>query len=80
VVLTIISPYYIITEYVEMYIRHLVHTSVKRQFSAFKNGFLEVCGGDVLKVKSPLQMFLLVFLNEKLIDVPTRRVGATYLW
>ncbi|TPX48859.1 hypothetical protein SeMB42_g00833 [Synchytrium endobioticum] len=51
-------------KYVDLYIRHLVGESVKRQFSAFKRGFLKVCGGDALRMCRAQELELLVCGSE----------------
>ncbi|KAL3161776.1 hypothetical protein ABBQ38_008870 [Trebouxia sp. C0009 RCD-2024] len=36
--------------YVDLYVRHLLETSIKRQFDAFQRGFKRLCGGPALKL------------------------------
>ena len=48
----------------DLYIRHLVGESVKRQFGAFKRGFLKVCGGDALRMCRAEELELLVCGTE----------------
>ncbi|TPX34534.1 hypothetical protein SmJEL517_g02894 [Synchytrium microbalum] len=51
-------------KYVDLYIRHLIGESVKRQFGAFKRGFLKVCGGDALRMCRAEELELLVCGSE----------------
>ena len=48
-------------EYVDAYVRHLLDTSVSRQFEPFKRGFFTVCaGGSALALFRPEEIELLV--------------------
>jgi ubiquitin-protein ligase E3 A len=49
-----------VSDYVDLYIKHYVNISVKRQFDAFYRGFHRVCGGRALKVS------LLGFLKQSI--------------
>ena len=47
-------------EYVRKYIQHLTHESIRRQFSAFRKGFLKISGGRALKLCSPEELELII--------------------
>ncbi|KAJ3413109.1 hypothetical protein HDV05_008505 [Chytridiales sp. JEL 0842] len=64
-------------EYVDLYIRHLVGDSVKRQFVAFRRGFHKVCGGRALKMCRPEELELLICGTTEL-DFSALETGATY--
>lgn len=36
--------------YVDLYVRHLLETSIQQQFNAFQRGFKRLCGGPALKL------------------------------
>ncbi|KAJ1560627.1 hypothetical protein HK405_006454, partial [Cladochytrium tenue] len=48
------------SEFVDLYVRHYAHTSVERQFDAFRKGFLRVCGGRALKMCRAEELELLL--------------------
>ncbi|KAL8674711.1 MAG: hypothetical protein Q9168_000869 [Polycauliona sp. 1 TL-2023] len=65
-------------EFVELYIKHLLDTSVSRQFEPFKRGFFSVCGGNALSLFSPEEIELLVRGSDEQLDVATLRAVAVY--
>ena len=65
-------------EYVELYIRHLLDTSVARQYEPFKRGFFTVCGGNALSLFRPEEIEVLVRGSDEPLDVATLRAVAIY--
>ena len=47
-------------EYARLYVKHMLETSVQRQFDAFRRGFNKVCGGEALELFRPEELELLV--------------------
>jgi hypothetical protein len=47
-------------EYVRLYTHWLLEASIEKQFSAFRSGFLRVCGGPALTLFSPPELELLI--------------------
>ncbi|KAI3438759.1 hypothetical protein D9Q98_001177 [Chlorella vulgaris] len=47
-------------EYVQLYTHWLLEASIDKQFSAFRSGFLRVCGGPALTLFSPPELELLI--------------------
>ncbi|KAJ3005697.1 UNVERIFIED_CONTAM: hypothetical protein HDU68_004503 [Siphonaria sp. JEL0065] len=64
-------------EYVDLYIKHYVHESVKRPFSAFKRGFQRVCGGPALKMCRAEELEMLICGTNEL-DFKELEAGAKY--
>ncbi|KAJ3231579.1 hypothetical protein HDU78_007622 [Chytriomyces hyalinus] len=64
-------------EYVDLYIKHYVGESVKRQFDAFRTGFHRVCGGPALKMCRPDELELLICGTNEL-DFKELEAGARY--
>ncbi|CAL8580300.1 Putative E3 ubiquitin-protein ligase [Xanthoria parietina] len=65
-------------EFVELYIKYLLDTSVSRQFEPFKRGFFSVCGGNALSLFRPEEIELLVRGSDEPLDVATLRAVAIY--
>ena len=65
-------------EFVDLYIKHLLDTSVARQFEPFKRGFFTVCGGNALSLFRPEEIELLVRGSDEPLDVATLRTIAIY--
>ncbi|KAL8659885.1 MAG: hypothetical protein Q9226_000179 [Calogaya cf. arnoldii] len=65
-------------EFVELYIKYLLDTSVSRQFEPFKRGFFSVCGGNALSLFRPEEIELLVRGSDEPLDVATLRAVAVY--
>ncbi|KAL8796745.1 MAG: hypothetical protein Q9182_007310 [Xanthomendoza sp. 2 TL-2023] len=61
------------SEFVELYVKYLLDTSVSRQFEPFKRGFFSVCGGNALSLFRPEEIELLVQGSDELLDVATLR-------
>ncbi|XP_033108343.1 probable E3 ubiquitin-protein ligase HERC3 isoform X2 [Anneissia japonica] len=51
-------------EYVDLYIDYIFNESVKDQYSAFAEGFLQVCGGPVLQMFHPQELMAMVVGND----------------
>lgn len=51
-------------EFVELYIKYMLTTSVERQFNGFKDGFMRVCGGKVMELFEPHELMAVVIGNE----------------
>ena len=65
-------------EYVDLYVRHLLDTSVTRQFEPFKRGFFTVCGGNALSLFRPEEIELLVRGSDEALDISSLRGVAAY--
>ncbi|KAJ5085990.1 hypothetical protein N7532_010761, partial [Penicillium argentinense] len=65
-------------EFVELYVHHLLESSVARQFEPFKRGFFTVCGGNALSLFRPEEIDLLVRGSDEPLDVSSLRAVATY--
>jgi len=47
-------------EFVELYVKHLLDTSIQQQFAGFSEGFQQVCGGAALQLFRPEELELLI--------------------
>lgn len=65
-------------EFVDLYIKYLLDTSVARQYEPFKRGFFTVCGGNALSLFRPEEIELLVRGSDEALDVATLRTVAIY--
>ncbi|KAI9158462.1 putative E3 ubiquitin-protein ligase mug30 [Paramyrothecium foliicola] len=65
-------------EYVDLYVRHILDTSVTRQFEPFKRGFYTVCGGNAFSLFRPEEIELLVRGSDEPLDIASLRVVADY--
>ena len=65
-------------EFVDLYIKYLLDTSVARQYEPFKRGFFTVCGGNALSLFRPEEIELLVRGSDEPLDVATLRAVAIY--
>lgn len=65
-------------EFVDLYIKYLLDTSVARQFEPFKRGFYTVCAGNALSLFRPEEIELLVRGSDEPLDVATLRTIAIY--
>ena len=65
-------------EFVDLYIRYLLDTSVARQYEPFKRGFFTVCGGNALSLFRPEEIELLIRGSDESLDVPTLQSVAVY--
>ena len=65
-------------EYVDLYVRFLLDTSVSRQFEPFKRGFFTVCGGNALSLFRPEEIELLIRGSDEPLDIATLQAVAVY--
>lgn len=65
-------------EFVNLYVKYLLDTSVSRQFEPFKRGFFSVCGGNALSLFRPEEIEVLVRGSDEALDVATLRAVAIY--
>ena len=65
-------------EFVQLYLKYLLDTSVARQFEPFKRGFFTVCGGNALSLFRPEEIELLVRGSDEPLDVESLRLVAVY--
>ena len=65
-------------EYVDLYIRYLLETSVSRQYEPFKRGFFTVCGGNALSLFRPEEIELLIRGSDDPLDIATLKAVAVY--
>ncbi|EON67612.1 hypothetical protein W97_06980 [Coniosporium apollinis CBS 100218] len=65
-------------EFVDLYVRYLLDTSVSRQFEPFKRGFFTVCGGNALSLFRPEEIELLVRGSDEPLDVASIKAVAVY--
>jgi E3 ubiquitin-protein ligase HECTD2 len=60
-------------EFVDLYVRYLLDTSVARQFEPFKRGFFTVCGGNALSLFRPEEIELLIRGSDEPLDITSLR-------
>lgn len=65
-------------EYVDLYVRHVLDTSVARQYEPFKRGFYTVCGGNAFSLFRPEEIELLVRGSDAPLDIEALRAVAEY--
>lgn len=53
-------------QYVNLYVRHLLESSIQRQFNAFQRGFKRLCGGPALKLFRPEELEKLICGGQNL--------------
>ncbi|KFZ15303.1 hypothetical protein V501_02766 [Pseudogymnoascus sp. VKM F-4519 (FW-2642)] len=56
-------------EFVNLYVKYLLDTSVVRQFEPFKRGFYTVCGGNALSLFRPEEIELLIRGSDEPLDI-----------
>ncbi|KAH9883922.1 hypothetical protein F4778DRAFT_764546 [Xylariomycetidae sp. FL2044] len=65
-------------EYVDLYVRFLLDTSVSRQFEPFKRGFFTVCAGNALTLFRPEEIELLIRGSDEALDITSLKGAAVY--
>ena len=65
-------------EFVDLYVRYILDSSVSRQYEPFKRGFFTVCGGNALSLFRPEEIELLVRGSDEPLDVAMLRSVAIY--
>ncbi|KAI8963410.1 HECT-domain-containing protein [Daldinia sp. FL1419] len=65
-------------EYVDLYVRYLLDTSVSRQFEPFKRGFFTVCAGNALTLFKPEEIELLIRGSDEALDITALQGAAVY--
>ncbi|RPB08298.1 HECT-domain-containing protein [Morchella conica CCBAS932] len=65
-------------EFVDLYLRWILDTSVARQFEPFKRGFYTVCGGNALSLFRPEEIELLIRGSDEALDVSAMKAVAIY--
>ena len=65
-------------EFVDLYVKYILDTSVARQYEPFKRGFFSVCEGNALTLFRPEEIELLVRGSDEPLDVATLRTVAIY--
>ncbi|KAK7755672.1 putative E3 ubiquitin-protein ligase [Diatrype stigma] len=65
-------------EYVDLYVRYLLDSSVARQFEPFKRGFFTVCGGNALSLFRPEEIELLVRGSDEPLDILSIKGSTEY--
>jgi E3 ubiquitin-protein ligase HECTD2 len=65
-------------EFVDLYVRYMLETSVARQYEPFKRGFFTICGGNALSLFRPEEIELLVRGSDEPLDVASLQAVATY--
>jgi E3 ubiquitin-protein ligase HECTD2 len=65
-------------EFVDLYLKYILDTSVSRQFEPFKRGFYTVCGGNALSLFGPEEIELLVRGSAEPLDVEALKAVAIY--
>uniref|UniRef100_A0A7S0W7Q4 HECT-type E3 ubiquitin transferase n=2 Tax=Hemiselmis tepida TaxID=464990 RepID=A0A7S0W7Q4_9CRYP len=64
-------------QYVELYVKWLLEDSIQAQFSAFSEGFHEVCGGAALRMFIPEELELLICGSPSLDFLALEEVTST---
>ncbi|KAL6717466.1 putative E3 ubiquitin-protein ligase [Lecanora helva] len=65
-------------EFVDLYVKYILDTSVSRQYEPFKRGFFGVCEGNALSLFRPEEIEVLVRGSEEPLDINTLRAVAIY--
>jgi E3 ubiquitin-protein ligase HECTD2 len=65
-------------EFVDLYLKHILDTTITRQFEPFKRGFYTVCGGNALSLFGPEEIELLVRGSAEPLDVQALKAVAVY--
>ncbi|KAI0025863.1 hypothetical protein F4780DRAFT_233342 [Xylariomycetidae sp. FL0641] len=65
-------------EYVDLYVRYLLDTSVSRQFEPFKRGFFTVCAGNALTLFRPEEIELLIRGSDEPLNIGSLKGAAEY--
>lgn len=65
-------------EFVDLYLKHILDTSVARQFEPFKRGFYIVCGGNALSLLGPEEVELIIRGSAEPLDVHALKAVAVY--
>ncbi|KAK5997056.1 putative E3 ubiquitin-protein ligase mug30 [Cladobotryum mycophilum] len=65
-------------EYIDLYVRFILDTAVKRQFEPFKRGFYTVCGGNAFSLFRPEEIELLIRGSDEPLDIASLRAVAEY--
>ncbi len=65
-------------EFVDLYVKYVLDTSVTRQYEPFKRGFFSVCEGNALSLFRPEEIELLVRGSDEPLEVQTLRTVAIY--
>ena len=65
-------------DFVDLYVHHVLETSVSRQYEPFRRGFFTVCGGNALSLFRPEEIELLVRGSDEPLDVTSLRAVSTY--
>lgn len=65
-------------EYVDLYVRYVLDTSVKRQFDPFRRGFYTVCGGNAFSLFRPEEIELIIRGSDEPLDIDSLRAVAEY--
>lgn len=65
-------------EYVDLYVRYLLDTSVSRQFEPFKRGFFKVTAGNALSLFRPEEIDLVVRGSDEALDIASLKAVAEY--
>lgn len=65
-------------EYVDLYVRYVLDTSVKRQFEPFRRGFYTVCGGNAFSLFRPEEIELIIRGSDEPLDIDSLRAVAEY--
>lgn len=65
-------------EFVDLYVKYILDTSVTRQYEPFKRGFFSVCEGNALSLFRPEEIELLIRGSDEPLDVSTLRTVAIY--
>jgi E3 ubiquitin-protein ligase HERC4 len=55
---------FIRAEYVDLYVKYILDTSVEKSFNAFNQGFHYVCGSHILPMFKAEELMALVVGNE----------------
>ncbi|KAI9266929.1 hypothetical protein BDA99DRAFT_507009 [Phascolomyces articulosus] len=56
-------------QFVDLYVNHVLNSSVERQFGAFQQGFYHVCGGNALSLFRPQEIELLVRGSDEPLEI-----------
>lgn len=64
-------------EYVDMFVDFMMNISVSKWFTSFKKGFINCCGGDILKILEPEDLEMLIW-GSKVLDYSKLKEVTNY--
>lgn len=63
-------------EFVELYVKYMLETAVRRQFEPFNRGFWQVCGGNAMSLFQSEELELLLQGSDEALDIEALKAVA----